>query len=92
MKQRNTFNSKNTNIINASEMSQFYYCSIAWYLQKCGYEPKSPMLNYGKNKHYNLGKIIDRNQRNIKISKIFAFFGYLILFVGIFIFIFGVVS
>ena len=82
---------KDTNIIKASEIGQYCYCSIAWYLQKCGYEPKSPMLEIGIKKHKDLGKIIKSTQESSKKSKAFSIIGYLFLIIGFLIFLYEVV-
>ena len=82
---------KDTDIISASEIGQYHYCSIAWYLQKCGYEPKSPMLDIGAKKHVELGRIMDHTQTNIRRSRAFAVAGYLLLIFGILILLFGVI-
>lgn len=83
---------KESDIISASEIGQYFYCPVAWYLQKCGYEPKSPFLEMGKEKHVKLGKIIDRTQANTKRSKVFAIAGYLLLIAAVLITIYGVIS
>jgi len=70
---------KETDVINASEIGQFHFCSNSWYLQKCGYEPISQKLNVGIEKHKEYGKILDNTQRNLKRYRIFAIAGYLIL-------------
>lgn len=82
---------KDTNIIRASEIGQFCYCSIAWYLQKCGYKPKSPMLEIGIKKHEDLGKIVESTQDISKKSRVFAIVGYSILIFGILIILFEVI-
>lgn len=81
---------KGSDIISASEIGQYFYCPVAWYLQKCGYEPKSPFLEIGKEKHVKLGKIIDRTQVNTKRSKVFAIAGYLLLMIAVLIILYGV--
>jgi len=82
---------KNTDIISASEIGQYHYCSMAWYLQKCGYEPKSIFLESGVKKHRELGQIIDQTQRNYKKLKIYSILGYLTLIIAVIIFIFEVI-
>ena len=82
---------KNTDILNASEIGQYHYCSIAWHLQKCGYEPQSLLLDEGTTKHEELGRIIDNTQKNIRKSRVFAIIGYLLLLITSIIFIFEVV-
>jgi len=83
---------KEIGIINASEIGQYYYCSMAWYLQKCGYEPKSPMLDFGMKKHVELGEIINYTQMNTKKSRFLAVVGYLLLIVAVLIVIFEVIT
>ena len=46
-------------VLKASEIGQFTYCSVAWYLQRQGYKPESPLLDRGLEKHIDLGDKID---------------------------------
>lgn len=78
-------------VINASEIAQYSYCSISWYLQKCGYKPISPSIEIGKENHINLGKSINHIQNNINKSKILAAVGFLFLFISLIMVIFRVV-
>jgi len=71
------------NVLRASEIGQYMYCSIAWYLQRCGYEPDSPLLDAGKKIHVDLGKTIDNIQDETKRVKRYALLGYLFLIVAI---------
>ena len=82
---------KGTETINASEIGQFHYCSMAWFLQKCGYEPKSPMLDIGFKKHVELGEVIDNTQINIKKSRGFAIVGYILLIIAFLMIVFEVI-
>jgi hypothetical protein len=82
---------KDTDIISASEIGQYHYCSVAWYLQKCGYEPKSPMLDIGIKKHLELGKVIDYTQANIRKTRAISIIGYLLLIIGVLIFLLEVI-
>ena len=50
---------KGGNLLNASEIGQYHFCSIAWYLQRHGYEPQSELLELGTKKHIDLGNIVD---------------------------------
>jgi len=83
---------KETDVINASEIGQYHYCPVAWYLQKCGYKPQSPLLEIGIKKHVELGKIIDDTQIKIKNSKIIAFVGYLLLILSVIILLIKVIT
>jgi len=82
---------KETNIISASEIGQYIYCSVAWYLQKCGYDPKSPFLDMGKEKHIKLGKIIYHTQVNTKKSRVFSIIGCLLLIVAVILILYGAI-
>jgi hypothetical protein len=82
--------SKN-DIISASEIGQYYFCSNAWFLQKCGFKPVSPKLDIGLKKHNELGKIINKTEKEIKKSNIFAFLGLILLIVSLLILFFEVV-
>lgn len=82
---------KETEILRASEIGQYHFCSIAWYLQKCGYQPISPMLEIGTKKHIELGKIMDYAQKNTNKSIGLAIIGYIMLLIGIMILILGVI-
>jgi hypothetical protein len=87
----NRVQKKYTNVIRASEIGQYHYCSISWYLQKLGYKPKSQFLEIGSKKHEKLGNIIKHTQRNMIKSKILAAIGYLLLILIILILIFEVI-
>ena len=77
MKKQTSF--KETDVISASEIGQYHYCNMSWFLQKCGYEPKSPALEHGIKKHAELGELIDYTRRITKKSKILALIGYILL-------------
>ena len=81
----------NSEIIRASEIGQYHYCSVSWYLQKCGYEPNSHNLEIGKKKHEELGIKIDNINENMRKYRVFEILGYLFLLVGLLIFLFEVV-
>jgi hypothetical protein len=78
-------------VISASEIGQYYFCSMAWYLQKCGYKPELAFLDIGTEKHKKLGEMIAQTQHDIKKSKVFAIAGYLLLILTVLILIFEVV-
>ena len=84
---------KKSGVIKASEIGQYQYCSISWHLQRCGYEPKSPLLKLGEKKHVELGEIIDKIQINTKKSKSLGLLGYILITLSILIliFMFGVI-
>lgn len=82
---------KSTDVISASEIGQYHFCSIAWFLQKCGYQPKSQMLDIGLKKHMELGSLMDNAQANIRKSRVMSIIGYLLFIIGLLILLFGVI-
>ena len=83
---------KGKNFISASEIGQYIYCSVSWYLQKCGYEPDSPFLETGKEKHIKLGKIIYHTQVNTKRSRVFSIIGCYLLIIAFLLILYGAIS
>ena len=47
---------KKTDVLSASEIGQYHYCSCAWHLQRCGYEPESPYLEIRKTDPCGIGR------------------------------------
>jgi hypothetical protein len=84
-------NIKGKNTISASEIGQYHYCSMSWYLQKCGYEPRSEMLEVGKQKHVELGRTIDNVQSSIRKSRLCKISAVLLLLISFLVFIFEVI-
>jgi len=84
-------NIRKSDIITASEIGQYQYCSQAWFLQKCGYKPKSPMLDVGLKKHENLGKILYYTEICDKKWKTYLMIGFLLFIIAIIIILFEVV-
>ena len=78
-------------IISASEIGHYYFCSNAWFLQKCGFKPVSPQLDIGLKKHEALGKIIGTTEKEIKESNIFLLFGIIFLIISLLLLFFEVV-
>jgi len=81
----------NNDIINASEIGQFNYCSIAWFLQRSGYKPLSKHLDNGIKVHENLGKIMDYTNFGTLKSKLLSYIGFILLIIGILIVLFEVI-
>jgi hypothetical protein len=82
----------NSDIISASEIGQFYFCSIAWYLKKCGYEPNSSDLYTGDKKHVTYGKIIDYSNSKLKKSKMFVITSIVFLAISFLILLLKVIT
>lgn len=78
-------------MLNASEIGQFRYCSVSWFLQRCGFKPESKSLELGEKKHFMLGETIDRvEESKNKISQLRTV-AYILLFLGFLFFFFEVV-
>jgi len=91
MKERKQRSPLKHDILNASEIGQYTYCSVSWYLQRCGYEPDSPWLETGKTLHKELGKTLDAVQENVRRSLIYALLGILLLIIACIILLYEVV-
>lgn len=65
--------------ITASEISQYVYCPIAWYRERCGSMPKSPSLKRGTDEHTKAGKRLSQVQSQEMSLKIIRFLEYLML-------------
>ena len=78
-------------IISASEIGQYHYCSVSWYLQRNGYRPKSKNLEIGLNRHKQLGMKIDNINKNLLKSKIIAIIGYVLFFISLIFLVFEVI-
>ncbi|MBN2066353.1 MAG: hypothetical protein JW771_06060 [Candidatus Thermoplasmatota archaeon] len=92
MGQPHQISCKKTDVISASEIGQYHFCSVAWYLKKCGYDPQSPSLARGAQKHEALGAIVDHVEQSTKISNVVAIIGYLLLAIAILILILGAMA
>jgi len=55
-------------VISASEIAQYSFCSVAWYLQRCGISPESPKLDEGAEKHREVGRVVEIVQRGEEVS------------------------
>jgi len=57
--------------IRSSEISQYNFCSLAWYWNKVGIELETKEKNQGIEKHIELGKSIDLYKNFKKASNLF---------------------
>lgn len=67
---------KKRDVITASEISQYAYCPVAWYLERCGGMPKSPRLEIGTDEHIKAGKRlmhIQSQERSLRIVRILEY-------------------
>lgn len=81
----------NKGILSASEIGQYHYCSMAWYLQRLGHKPDSPWLTVGSKKHEKYGQVLDNVKSTDKNSKNLAIAGYVLFIVACFVLLFGVI-
>lgn len=79
------------NVITASEIGQYEYCSNAWFLQKKGYKPDSIYLKRGTDKHKELGNTINKTENSLKKSNVFAIIGYVLLGIAFLIILFELI-
>lgn len=89
MQDKKRFSSKE--VISASEIGQYHFCSMSWYLQKMGYKPVSTSLKTGIVKHNKHAKILSRSKRVNQLSIAAAITGYLILFLSLLFLFFEVI-
>jgi hypothetical protein len=82
---------KKTDVLSASEIGQYRYCSYAWWLQRCGYEPESPYLKSGKHVHVTLGNTIDRLEAKLRYSRWYALLGSVVLCIAFLLVFFEVI-
>ncbi len=71
------------NIVTASEISQYTYCPISWYLRRCGRTPESSGFERGINKHVEVGKRISLVQKQERSFRILRILEYLSLMVAL---------
>lgn len=48
-------------IVKVSDIGQFVYCSVAWYLERHGHKPDPILLRKGLKGHMEAGKEVERN-------------------------------
>ena len=78
-------------VISASEIGQYYFCPKSWYLQRLGYKPNSKMLEFGKDKHLELGRIMYYTERDKKRTRIFSVISLSLFFIALLILLFEVI-
>jgi hypothetical protein len=81
---------KKSDVLSASEIGQYVFCSCAWQLRRLGYEPESPFLEPGKDAHVALGEQMERFERTLRISRWCALIGVAVLCGALLLFFFGV--
>lgn len=87
---RNEIKSERNIVLSASEIGQYCYCSIAWFLQKQGFKPDLELLKIGEKKHNDLGNLIKEIEVKMVKLKILELIGYIVLFFSIILLTFEV--
>jgi len=84
-------NYSKSDVLSASEIGQYTYCSYAWLLQRYGYKAESPFLESGKRTHIALGNKIEGFEARMQDARWYAILGFLALCLAFLLFSFGVV-
>jgi hypothetical protein len=80
-----------SDVLSASEIGRYCYCSYAWFLQRCGYEAESPFLEPGAKAHIALGDTIDGFETRVRHARWYALVGLLTLCIAFLLFFLGVI-
>jgi len=75
--------SNRSDVLSASEIGQYIYCSYAWMLRRMGYGPESPSLEPGTKAHAALGDKLDALESRARISRWYAIVGLVLLAVSL---------
>lgn len=83
-------NSNSNDVLSASEIGQYIYCSYAWQLRRMGYEPESPFLEQGTRAHAALGDQLDNLEAQLRFSRWYIVIGLVLLCMSLLL-LFGVI-
>jgi hypothetical protein len=83
--------SRSSPVISASEIGQYTYCANAWYLQRCGHEPDSPLLERGTQLHHDHGTALQHLERREHNASRALAAGLLVVLLALLLIIFEVV-
>jgi hypothetical protein len=75
--------SNSNDVITASEIAQYAYCPISWYLKRSGCKPNTPGMIAGIEKHAKVGEKITLVQRKEKASRHFGLLGFLAIILAL---------
>ncbi|VVB70186.1 Uncharacterised protein [uncultured archaeon] len=70
-------------VITASEISQYAYCPVSWYLKRNGCPPDSSHMARGIHAHQEIGKGINRVQQQERRSKLLSLGEYSLLIMAL---------
>ena len=78
-------------VLRASEIGQYVYCPMAWWLRRQGHEPDSVLLEQGKRAHEVLGKSMVACDRGVRVlwwlvggALVCFTLGFVVFFLGVF--------
>jgi hypothetical protein len=74
--------SNRSEVLSASEIGQYVFCSNAWRLRRMGYEPESPRLDQGTRTHVTLGNHFDAFDVRIRSSHWYLLIGLILIFLA----------
>jgi hypothetical protein len=80
-----------SDVLGASEIGQYVFCSNAWRLRRMGYEPDSPYLEQGTKAHMTLGYTLDNFKVRIRSSRWYLLIGLALFILSFLILLFGVI-
>ena len=82
--------SNRSDVLSASEIGQYVYCSYAWMLHRMGNTPESPALTPGTQAHVALGERLDAFEGKRQASRRFAIIGFVLLILSLVLLFFEV--
>ena len=83
--------SNTSDVLSASEIGQYVFCSNAWRLRRMGYEPESPMLDQGTKAHAALGDQLDAFEVRIRASHWYITIGVFLVIIAVLLLFWGVI-
>ena len=73
----------NSDVITASEIAQYAYCPISWYLKRSGCQPNTHGMVAGMEKHAKVGVEISSVHRKEMASRHLGWLGFLAFIVAL---------
>ena len=70
---------KKPKIIASSEIGEYVYCPVGWYLHRTGHAPQSARIVQGTLAHFDMGLKVKKASQLKALSKIFKYLGLVIL-------------
>ena len=70
-------------VIKASEIGQYRFCSVAWFLQNLGHKPEGYEILTGMAKHAETGRVIEKTERMRSTYRLLLWAGLLLILLGL---------